>query len=733
MNTRNAALLDSAIALYAKGHYSEALALLDEATRSNLASADILNVAAACALALGKEEDAVRYWQRALRIDPAYIHAHNNLGILFHRTGRRAEAEAAYRSALSLRPDHAEAHYNLGLLYQDAGMLDDAQACYREAVRLRPGYADAHNNLGAIFRACANWQAAEACFRRSLAIAPANSEAANNLGLVLQEMGRPAEAEEAYRLALRTRMNDADILWRLALVCEKQGKHSEAYAAYQGVVTLRPQHAAAFHRLGNLLLHAGRLNDAHACYRRALALEPENADLHNNLGVLLTRTKQPADAERAYRRALSLRPAYADALHNLALLYLQAERFDAAEEALLGLLRIQPDHAGAHASLANLFQRTQRLPASERAYRRSLALCGNHAVTLNDFGTLLQQTHRFAEAEAAYRHAIAIAPSYPEPRWNLGFLLLYTGRLEEGWALMEARHDPVLARPIAAKPQLPFPGWSGQRLHGKSIVVMAEQGFGDAIQFVRYLPLLKQAGASRVTLVCNAPLVSLMQSAPGADRVLAENEAAGRLDNHDYWVLMLSLPLHFRTTLETIPAPLPYLKADPDRVLRWRMRLGAAGRRVGLVWKGFGGHVNDANRSLPDLSCLAPLWGVDDVTFVSLQRGMDDEASTTAHPTLPLLDLGSDIVDFADTAAIVSQLDLVICVDTAVAHVAGALGKPCWVLLPHTYPDWRWMHDRTDSPWYPDVLKLYRQSLPGDWASLAHRIASDLAAWIRSR
>ncbi|HYD61883.1 MAG TPA: tetratricopeptide repeat protein [Noviherbaspirillum sp.] len=733
MIARKATLLDTSIALYTKGQYNEALALLDEVVRSCSASADILNVAAACAYALNRTEDAEYYWKSALQADPEYVHAYNNLGILFHRSGRHAEAEAAYRNALALRPEHAEAHYNLGLLYQDSGRLHDALTCYREAVRIQPDYAEAHNNLGAIFKLSADREQAEACFRRALASVPSYAEAANNLGLLLQEMQRHAEAEEAYRRAHVTRRDDVEILWRLVAVCEAQGKLSDAIDACQRVVALHPQHAEAFHRLGNLLQQAGHLDSAHACYRRTLELQPDNADLHNNLGVLLTKLKQPAGAEFAYRRALSLRPVYPEALHNLALLYLQLERFNAAEEALFALLHIQPDHAEAYASLANLFQRTHHLAEAEGAYRRSLALRADHAATLNDFGTLLQQTRRFADAEAAYRQAMAISPHYPEPKWNLGFLLLYQGRLEEGWPLMEARHDKALARPIAVKPDLPFPEWSGQQLYGKSIVVMAEQGFGDVIQFVRYLPHLKRAGASRVTLVCKAALVPLLQAAPGADRVLAEGEIAKRMDSHDYWVLMLSLPLRFRTTLETIPAQLPYLEPDPGRVHRWSKRMPAGGARVGLVWKGFGGHVNDANRSLPDLSGLAPLWHVKEAAFISLQRGMNQEPGLAAHPDFPLLDLGPDILDFADTAAIVSQLDLVICVDTAIAHVAGALGKRCWVLLPHTHPDWRWMDARADSPWYPDVIKLYRQAAPGDWKSLAQRVASELARWIGSR
>ena len=201
-------------------------------------------------------------------------------------------------------------------------------------------------------------------------------------------------------------------------------------------------------------------------------------------------------------------------------------------------------------------------------------------------------------------------------------------------------------------------------------------------------------------------------------------------------MLLLSLPLHFRTTVETISAQLPqlpYLTPDSAKVRHWSKKLPATGAKIGLVWKGFGGHVNDANRSLSDVTTLAPLWSVAGVSLISLQRGMDGEPAFIPRPELPLLDLGSDIRDFADTAAIVAQLDLVICVDTAVAHVAGALSKPCWVLLPYTHPDWRWMDGRADSPWYPGVMKLFRQTTPGDWAGILETLVSELKVFLLQR
>ena len=595
--------IDAAIALYRQGEFALALASVDDLLGGEAANIDALNLAAACALALGRPGEAEQRWREVLRRQPGHAASWNNLGILLQGAGREDQARDAYRQALALQADYPDARANLGTLLH--------------------GQADA-----------------------------------------LQRQGRRAEAE--------------------------------------------------------------------ACYRAALDLKPDHAELHNNLAVLYAGAARADLAETHYRQALRLRPGYPEAWHNLGLLYTAARRLPDAESALREYVALRPHDPEGLNSLGNVCQYLHRPREAEAIYRRALALGPDNARTLNNLGALMQREGRAQDAEACYRHAIAADPEYPEARWNLGFLLLARGRLDEGWPWMEARYDARLARPIAARPRFAFacPQWQGEPLAGRSIVVWPEQGFGDTIQFVRYLPLLRAAGAGSVTLVCQDALLPLLGAVDGADRVLGLGQAA-QLPPHDCWVFLLSLPMHAHISLATIPAALPYLAPDPERVAAWRARLAQAGAglRVGLVWRGFGGHVNDANRSLPGLACLAPLLGLPGVKFFSLQRGM--EADAGAGETLPpqLADLGPDIADFGDTAAIVAGLDLVICVDTAVAHVAGALGKPCWVLLPAVHPDWRWMEERTDSPWYPGALRLYRQARPGDWDGVVGQLAADLGAW----
>lgn len=303
-------------------------------------------------------------------------------------------------------------------------------------------------------------------------------------------------------------------------------------------------------------------------------------------------------------------------------------------------------------------------------------------------------------ARLLFRHAAALNPRYPLARLNLAFLLLSQGKFAEGWREHEARNDADLPGAGALVPDFRFPLWRGESLAGKSLLIWPEQGYGDLIQFCRYVPMLKRQGASRVTLACGAPLAGLMRTLDGVDAVLAPADPVSEVGAHDCWLHAQSIPLHCGTDLASIPASIPYLFAQPEHLRRWAPRLPTGGLRVGLAWKGNPEHANDAQRSLPGLSALAPLWFFPGVQFVSLQIG-GAPAPDDCHWT----DLGGDTGDFADTAAIVAQLDLVIGVDSAIAHLAGSLGIPCWLLLPAYKTDWRWLRERGDSPWYPGVMR----------------------------
>lgn len=444
---------------------------------------------------------------------------------------------------------------------------------------------------------------------------------------------------------------------------------------------------------GNRCMAAGDDVAAENCFRQALSLNPELGEALANLGLLRERSGAIAEAEECYRRAISLCPASVQNYLNLGALLLNGKRFSEAERVNQQALRLAPDSPMAWSNL----------------------------------GVLLACMKREDEAEQCYRTALALDGGYARARFNLSYVLLRQGRFEEGWACFEARD--WYAR-LAA--HFIFPRWRGESLSGKSLLIGFEAGHGDMIQFCRYALVLKAQGVARIMLVCHPALKTLFSTLSSVDEVLSfadEVPASG----WDFWSPPMSLPYYCQTRLDSIPAPVPYLFAELARVEKWRKRLSSADVCVGLVWKGNPRFENDADRSLPSLQLLAPLGGVLGASFVSLQKGAGEDEARNPPAGLSLLDLGSSMEDFADTAAIVSCLDLVISVDSSVAHLAGALGKPCWVLLPDYKTDWRWLSGRTDSPWYPDRMRLFRQAPGAGWPPVVALIASELTRWVRER
>jgi len=509
-----------------------------------------------------------------------------------------------------------------------------------------------------------------------------------------------------------------------ALKLHDSGNHSTALNLMEEILTSQPNNIVAMNIAAICLQCLGNTKEAERYWRMAVQIKPDYKDAYYNLGTMLHMLKRFSEAEECYRRVLAICPDHTETYNNLGILLHMLKRFSEAEECYRRALTICPDFADAHNNLGNLLKELKRFSEAEECYRRFLVFHPNSAVVYNNLGVLLKELKRFSEAEECYRHALAIRPVTPtEAKWNLSLLLLSLGRLDEGWPLFEARYDPNREEVIAKIPDLSFPQWAGESLLGKSIVVCMEQGYGDEIQFVRYIPLLKARGAARITLACQQPLKTLFQNISGADQVITRQDAS--IEKHDFWTFLLSLPMHFKTTLATIPNQLPYLTADNDRCSQWAMKLPKTGFKVGVVWKGAGHHKNDINRSLPGLETLKPLWSISGISFISLQKGNGEDEAAMQPQDQPILDLGPYIRDFADTAAIIAQLDLIICVDTAIAHLAGALGKPIWVLLPRIGTDWRWMEGREDSPWYPDVMRLFRQTGEG-WAETIENLGEAL-------
>jgi tetratricopeptide (TPR) repeat protein len=469
---------------------------------------------------------------------------------------------------------------------------------------------------------------------------------------------------------------------------------------------------------------AGRFADAEMFYRRVLALEPNHADALHLLGVLAAQIGRFDDAVQLISRACALSPNVADYRSHLGNALGEKKQFPAAMDAYRQALRLNPKCFISHDGLGAALRETGHLDEAVASHRRSIAINPKNPHAHYNLGMTLATMGLLDEAIASYQAAIAISPNYPEAHWNMALILLMQGDLERGWREYEwrwSRNDfPTLW------PSFRQPRWDGGDPAGMTLLVHSEQGYGDAVQFVRYAPLLKARGA-KVILLCQAPLARLMNSAGGVDRVISAITSPAELPPFDAHCPMMSLPFHFGTRLDSIPADAPYLSAEPSLRSQWAAKMGVATAplKVGLAWSGSPTNKNDRHRSIA-LEKLAPLSGAD-ATFYSLQKG--PAAAQAAHPPagMHLIDLTADLKDFADTAALISNLDLVITVDTAVAHLAGAMDIPAWVLLA-SEQDWRWLLKREDSPWYP-ALRLFRQSTPGDWPPVIERVATALAEY----
>ena len=431
-----------------------------------------------------------------------------------------------------------------------------------------------------------------------------------------------------------------------------------------------------------------------------------------------------AGAETSFRAALKCAPDLAEALANLAYLRERAGDLVQAEELYRRSLAADPAIAQTHINLGVLLAGQKRFDEAEAAYRDAIDLQYDSAPAWSNLGALQAARRQDDAAEASFRLAVLLDPDYALARFNFSYLLLRQGRFAEGWQCLEARNWYARLQAL-----LDCPRWQGDSLAGRSILIGIEAGLGDMIQFCRYATLLKEQGAARIGLLCHPGLKTLLETLSDVDVVIAADGEIPR-SGWDCWTPLLSLPFHCQTRIETIPAKLPYLSVDPAKAEAWAARLrdpdGKKALKVGIVWKGNPRFENDADRSLHDLAVLAPLGDVADVRFFSLQKGCGEDEAANPPVGLALTNLAPGITDFTDTAAIVANLDLVISVDTAVAHLAGALGKACWILLPDYKTDWRWLDARSDSPWYPGVVRLFRQRVMDDWAEVVAEVGAAL-------
>lgn len=657
---------------------------------------------------LGRPGEAIESYDQALALDPGHRRAINGRGSALAALGRQREALDQRDRAIALSPEDAEAHYGRGLSLFALGQPAAALACFARALILQPGYAEAHIDNGRVLLSLGRRDEALSSYERALRIDPTLHAALAGRGIALLELDHLEEALDNFNRALAVEPESTEAIIGKARVLCRLGRYTEALNCCNRALTsvpgsidaqglradamkgLRQSNSAAellFFR-GETLRLLERLPEAIAAYDEALALRPDYPEAWLNRGRAFDYMNEPLDALHSYDRAVACRPDWAEAHTNRSIVLRSLGRSEEAVEATDRALALDPASPWAH----------------------------------NSRGNALSSLGRIDEALASFDRAIAASGDFAEPRFNRAVCLLASGEFERGWAEYESRwRIGVMAR--ASHPLLKGPAWLGEQdLTDRTILLHAEQGYGDTIQFCRYAKLVAARGA---TVVLGAPplMIPLLASLEGPAEIVHRAEA---LQEFDFHCPLLSLPLAFRTTLETVPNEVPYLTAPAEYRRVWQAKLGPKnGPRIGFAWSGNAAHRDDRNRSLtleqvePILSLGLPLY------CVQRQLRAVDMPLFATYPNLAYF--GQDLRDFADTAALIEEMDLVISTDTATAHLAGALGKPVWLMLTYA-ADFRWLLYREDSPWYP-TMRLFRQSRPGDWHTVVERVREGLTAF----
>jgi tetratricopeptide (TPR) repeat protein len=537
--------------------------------------------------------------------------------------------------------------------------------------------------------------------------------------IALHRQNRLREAEKLYARVLKAAPDTFDALHLLGTIKAQSGQMGEALRLIQAAIKINPRASDALVNLANVLHALKRDADALDCLDRALAIDPSDLQALQNRGSALLVLNRPQEALACFEQLVQRAPRNGEALLNRGVALATLERHAEALADFDAALALAPAHPDLHYNRGNALLQLARHAEAIAAFDRTLAAMPAHARAWNNRGRALQSLNRNAEAAESFGKAIALQKDYADAHFNLALTLLTLGDLAPGFAQYEWRWKR--SGMTDTRRGYGRALWLGEfPLDHKTILLHAEQGLGDTIQFARYAPLLARAGA-RVVLEVQPELKTLLSGLEGIASCHARGESLPAFDVH---CPLGSLPLACKTDATNIPAEIPYLRADEQRLAKWRPTLeGLAGKRVALSWAGHARHANDRNRSM-DLELLAPLFALDGVSFVSIQRELRDKDAAVLARTPTVRHLGGELADMADTAAVVTLADLVISVDTSVVHLAGAIGRPLWVMLPFA-PDWRWTVS-SDSPWYPQARLLHQPSI-GDWPSVVATLRDALA------
>ena len=594
------------------------------------------------------------------------------------------------------------------------GQLNEAEKLYREYTENTPNDSNGWYLLGSFCYQKGNLANAKEYLDYSIELTPKHPQALNSRGILYKETGQFEKAENDFRVALSIAPIFPEILTNLADTCRLIGKYNEAKNLSSRAIELSPELALAHNNHGAIEKALGNLNRAKISFEKALSLDSNFIDAAINLTITLKELEQTDEALKVALLTVKKAPKYGRAQNSLGLIYFDLKKDPDALDAFRLACNIDPNYAEAHNNLANTLTRLDQLNEANRYYDKALKLEPDNATFWSNKAATFQANNEIKEAITACNTALNFNPNHADARWNRGLANLIAGNLLDGFSDYEARW----LLPEFKKRSFQSKLWENQNLVGKSILVFCEQGYGDAIQFVRYLALLGKKKPKALYFETRRPLIKLFKNIPEINQIFYQGE---NLPKTDYHIPLMSLAHNFKTTIENIPEIPPYLKLmKPSPNLFHYRELRNKKKKIGLVWKGRESHKNDKNRSIAIDLCL-PFLKNPKTTFYSLQIGGSNECKK--HSAY-IKDLSTYITDFASTGSIIKNFDLIITVDTALAHLAGSLGVKCWVMLPYA-PDWRWLLNKDDSPWYTSI-KLFRQQKRNSWENVIKTVTRSI-------
>ncbi len=637
--------------------------------------------------------------------------------------GKLAEAGALYREVLEADPRNAPALHLMGVLVMQSGQIAPGLDLIRQALAILPGFAPAHDNLGKGLEQLGQHEEALASFGRVIALAPGHAEGYGNRGRVLERLGRFDEALKDFDKALSLK-GDPEYALNRGAVLLQMDRNEEALAAFDKSIAMGLTHPLGRFNRGVVLMRLERNAEALAAFDDAIARQPEYADAYVNRGLVLETMGRNEDALASFEEAIAIHPDQQEAYLNRGALLDKLGRPGEAIAAYDALLARWPGDAIAYNNRGSAHKTLDALEKAVADFDRAIALAPGNTNFHDNRGNTLQALGRLDMAAQAYDTALALDPVAQRPAFSKATLLLLQGHMAAGWPLYESRPRHMILSGVEDAKAWRDPA---QPIAGKTVLLYDEQGIGDAIQFVRFAQAVRAKGATPVLMV-RPSLVSLFKGLTAKAEVVALSDAPPA---HDLHAALNSLP-YLLGVDGAVGMDAPYLEADAGKIAAWKKTIDARDLRIGIVWQGKTGRTADAQRSFP-LAALAPLAKVPRVRLISLQKGEGEEQLEKLPAGMTVETLGSDFDGgsdaLVDAAAAMQSLDLVVTCDTAIAHLAGAMGRPCWVALKQV-PEWRWQMGRSDTPWYPS-LTLFRQGARGDWNGVFAAMADALAQQTR--